>query len=174
MPDRRWCAYPERSRREGRGLFATKRRNGGTRGYGEAYIKSVASVQKTWRERAEFRLDQLFHGRASALRALGILLGMSSNVAWSTSRYSVLPGTDLRALPPRCMPCVSQSLHQPPAHSRRRTPNALRCTGHVCALQPAHSRARQRASPTGEIVESARSRVLGGTSVQVSYLGVGH
>lgn len=61
-----------------------------------AYIKSVASVHKTWRERGEFRLDQLFHGRASALRALGILLSMSSNVTWSTSWYSALPGTETR------------------------------------------------------------------------------
>lgn len=58
-----------------------------------AYIKSVASVHKTWRERGEFRLDQLFHGRASALRGLGILLSMSSNVTWSTSWSSVSPGT---------------------------------------------------------------------------------
>lgn len=76
-----------------------------------AYIKSVASVHKTWRERGEFRLDQLFHGRASALRALGILLSMSSNVTWSTSWYSVLPGTKSRpacAAPLGVRSCVSQ------------------------------------------------------------------
>lgn len=69
-----------------------------------AYIKSVASVHKTWRERGEFRLDQLFHGRASALRALGILLSMSSNVTWSTSWYSVLPSTESG---PACAACCS-------------------------------------------------------------------
>lgn len=93
-----------------------------------AYIKSVASVHKTWRERGEFRLDQLFHGRASALRALGILLSMSSNVTWSTSWYSVLPSTESR---PACAAPLGVyrawvGVHRPTDRwLRRRAINAL-------------------------------------------------
>lgn len=70
--------------------------------------RATASVHKTWRERTEFRLDQLFHGRASALRALGISLSMSSDVTSCTPWYSLFyPVPDLRALLPRCVPCMS-------------------------------------------------------------------
>lgn len=108
-----------------------------------AYIKSVASVHKTWRERAEFRLDQLFHGRASTLRALGILLSMSSNVTWSTSWYSALPGseTGLRALLPTVYAARELVCTDSP---RRRTQNAfarrLRLRDAVDALLHAHPR----------------------------------
>lgn len=161
LVDRWWPTFTEwNRRRDGVPLLETRHGNAlayrweladeaaGTRDRRGAYIKSVASVHKTWRERAEFRLDQLFHGRASALRALGILLSMSSNVTRSPRRGIPLypaPRPDLRALLPRCVPCVSECA-LPDRRLRRRTRNALVYRPRLRGAADALSRPRARVS----------------------------